>query len=195
MTRAFVLGNGISRRGISLPTLQQLGKIYGCNALYREFTPDVLVATDKPISTVIQESGYAKLNNFYTRRPIDGFGAKRVLEEYHGYSSGPNALGLAARHGNIHVYLLGFDMGPTENKLFNNVYASTEFYKTTEHPPTFVGNWVKQVLRVFQDHPHTQFIRVVGPTTATIPELDRASNLTHLDLEDFVDRINNKKDL
>jgi hypothetical protein len=67
MTRAFVLGNGVSRRGIDLEQLRLYGKIYGCNALYREFTPDVLVATDRPIATAIQESGYAQHNEFYTR--------------------------------------------------------------------------------------------------------------------------------
>ena len=58
MTTAFVLGNGVSRQHLSLAQLQRRGKIYGCNALYREFEPDVLVATDRPIATAIQESGY-----------------------------------------------------------------------------------------------------------------------------------------
>ncbi len=191
MTQAFVLGNGTSRQTISLPALHKLGKIYGCNALYREFTPDVLVATDKPISGRIQESGYAKINEFYTRRPTEGSGAKQLPNEYYGYSSGPNALGLAARHGHIHIYMLGFDMGPTENKLFNNVYADTEFYKTKLHPPTFVGNWLKQVICVFRDYPQVQFIRVVGPTTARIPALDVVQNLSHMELQAFTDRIHN----
>jgi hypothetical protein len=195
MSRAFVLGNGISRKNISLPALQQLGKIYGCNALYREFTPDVLVATDRPIATHIQELGYARTNEFYTRRPIKGSGAKRLTPEYQGYSSGPNALGLAAKHGNFQIYMLGFDMGPTENNLFNNVYADTEFYKTSAYPPTFVGNWVTQIVQICKDHPQTQFVRVVGATTAQINELDSIANLTHLDLETFTDRINNQKDL
>jgi hypothetical protein len=59
MTVAFVLGNGVSRSGLALEQIQKLGKIYGCNALYREFTPDVLVATDRLIATQIQENGYA----------------------------------------------------------------------------------------------------------------------------------------
>lgn len=82
MTHAFVLGNGISRKDISLSALKEAGKVYGCNALYREFTPDVLVATDRPIATQIQESGYAKQNKFYTRRPIDGLGGFRLPENY-----------------------------------------------------------------------------------------------------------------
>jgi len=50
MTRAFVCGNGISRQAVDLNQLRLLGKIYGCNGLYRDFEPDCLVATDKPIA-------------------------------------------------------------------------------------------------------------------------------------------------
>ena len=195
MSRAFVIGNGISRKNIDLTQLRSIGKIYGCNALYREFTPDVLVATDRPIATQIQESGYALTNEFYTRRPIEELGAKSLIPEYQGYSSGPNALGLAAWHGNLQIFILGFDMGPTENNFFNNVYADTEFYKTSAHPPTFTGNWVRQVIRICRDYPETRFTRVSGPTTADIPELNLIKNLVHQDIDTFVDRINNQKDL
>lgn len=192
MTRAFVIGNGVSRKGIDLNLLKLQGQIYGCNALYREFTPDVLVATDKPIATHIQESGYALANVFYTRKPVPGSGAKLLIPEYQGYSSGPNALGLAARHGNIHIYLLGFDMGPNNNH-FNNIYADTEFYKTSAYPPTFVGNWVKQVIRIMQDYPQTQFVRICGPTTARITDLETVKNLKHQELYECLAQINNLK--
>lgn len=195
MTMAFVLGNGISRKNISLTVLQEMGKIYGCNALYREFTPHVLVATDRPIATQIQNEGYAKKNLFYTRRPIDGLGARRVPESYFGYSSGPIATAIAAQDGHRRTYLLGFDMGPTEKKQFNNMYAGTEFYKTFDAAPTFTGNWVKQLVRILGDYPQAQFIRICGTTTARIPELDAIKNLSHQDLSTFIDLINNKKDL
>jgi hypothetical protein len=195
MTRAFVLGNGLSRQGVSLQLLQSMGKIYGCNALYREFVPDVLVATDRPIATEIQNSGYAKKNKFYTRRPLEGLGAHRVPEAYFGYSSGPNATAVAAQDGHRHIFMLGFDMGPTQDKQFNNIYAGTEFYKPHGALPTFTGNWVKQLCKIMNDYPTTQFFRICGPTTARIPELDSTRNLQHLDIDTFLDRINNKKDL
>lgn len=187
MTRAFVLGNGVSRKGINLERLRTCGTIYGCNALYREFTPDVLIATDKPIATAIQEAEYALTHKFYTRKPQAGSGALPLILKYHGYSSGPNAVGLAATHGYLKIYLLGFDMGPDTNKLFNNIYANTEFYKTSAHPPTFTGNWVKQITHVCQDHPQTEFVRIYGATTAKISELDKIVNLKHQTLADFVD--------
>lgn len=195
MTQAFVLGNGISRQEIDLQQLRQFGTIYGCNALYREFAPDVLVATDRPIAEQIQNSGYPQKNTFYTRRPIDGSGAHRLPSEYFGYSSGPNAVGLAARAGHIHIYLLGFDLGPTLEQKFNNIYAGTEFYKKSTDAPTYTGNWVKQLAKITKDHPDTNFIRVCGPTTARIDGLETIKNLEHQDLASFLDRINNKKDL
>ncbi len=195
MNTAFVLGNGVSRKNISLLLLESVGHVYGCNALYREYTPHVLVATDRPIATEIQNSGYAQKNTFYTRRPIEGLGARRVPESYFGYSSGPIATAIAAQDGHRRVYMLGFDMGPTENKQFNNIYAGTEFYKSPDALPTFTGNWVKQLIRITGDYPLVRFTRVCGTTTARIPEIDSIKNLEHIDMDTFLYRINNKKDL
>ena len=195
MTIAFVLGNGTSRQQVNLEHLKNCGMIYGCNALYREFTPDILVATDRPIAEAIQKSGYALKNRFYTRHPLPTFGAQKVLPKYRGFSSGPNAVALAAQNRFDTIYLLGFDMGPAENNMFNNIYADTEFYKTRSHPPTFTGNWIKQICEICQDFPTQLFVRVCGPTTAKITQLDAIKNLKHLDLAIFLDRINNKKDL
>lgn len=195
MTIAFVLGNGLSRKAISLPHLRQYGPIYGCNALYRDFTPDVLVATDRPISAQIQDSGYPLKNKFYTRRPFTGHGALTVPKEYFGYSSGPIATGIAALDGHKLIYLIGFDMGPSPTQGFNNIYADTEFYRTSTSNPTYTGNWVKQLCHVVNDFPATQFIRIMGPTTSAIKEFDTLKNLEYLALSTFADRINNQKDL
>jgi hypothetical protein len=195
MTIAFVLGNGISRREIAPTQLQLLGKIYGCNGLYREFTPDVLVATDRPIATAIQESGYAKTNRFHTRRPLPDLGAQAVPHDYFGYSSGPIAVSLAASDQHKRIYLLGFDLGPTTTQGFNNIYAGTQFYKATNAAPTYTGNWIKQMCRIMRDNAHTKFYRVCGETSAHIAELSALPNLFTMDLSTFRDRINNQKDL
>jgi hypothetical protein len=195
MTTAFVLGNGTSRRDIDLKILNQYGKIYGCNALHREHTPDVLVATDRPIAEHIQQSGYSAKHEFYTRRPLPDLGARTVPKPYFGYSSGPIALALAAMQGNDLIYLLGYDMGPSATKTINNVYAGTEFYKPASAPPTFTGNWLKQLVRVITDHKATNFVRVTGPTTARLAELEALRNLTHLDFDLFLPRRNKAMDL
>ena len=37
----FCIGNGESRKNFDLERLRPFGKIYGCNGLYRDFTPDI----------------------------------------------------------------------------------------------------------------------------------------------------------
>lgn len=194
MTIAFVLGNGVSRQSVDLELLRPLGKIYGCNALYRDFVPDVLVATDKPISTEIQNSGYALKNKFYTRKPLENLGALKVPQEYYGYSSGPIATGICAIDQHRLIYMIGFDMGPVNNR-FNNVYADTDFYRKSNATPVYTGNWTKQIRKIAEDFPKTQFVRVQGKTTADIAEFVNIKNLKHLPMITFLDRINNQKDL
>jgi hypothetical protein len=194
MTTAFVLGNGVSRQAVDLNQLKMIGKIYGCNALYRDFIPDVLVATDKPIATEIQNSGYALKNKFYTRKPIENLGALKVPQDYYGYSSGPIATGIAALDQHQVIYMIGFDMGPVNNK-FNNIYADTEFYRKSDATPVFTGNWVKQIRQITEDFSKTRFIRVQGKTTADISDFANVKNLEHLPVYSFLDRINNQKDL
>jgi hypothetical protein len=195
MSIGFVLGNGISRLEVDVKTLQATGPVYGCNALYREHIPTVLVSTDKAISQEIQNSGYATKNRMYTRRPMPGLGAKTVPQNYFGFSSGPIAVGIAALDRNIAVYLIGFDMGPAQNNRFNNVYADTQFYKKSNSLPTYTGNWARQLATVIKDHPKISFYRVQGETTATVNELNGLANLRHMPIADFLNRINNTKDL
>jgi hypothetical protein len=192
---AFVLGNGVSRYHINVNTLLKLGTVYGCNALYRTHTPHVLVATDQPISTQIQETGYSAKHKFYTRRPINNLGAIRVPQQYFGFSSGPIATGISAIDGHDKIYMLGFDLGPTGNGLFNNIYADTEFYKKSNATPTFSGNWVKQIITVTKDFPNTNFVRVCGDTTAVVPELQSLNNMKSMPIADFVALINTMKNI
>lgn len=195
MNTAFVLGNGISRQVVDLSVLSTLGEVYGCNALYREFAPAVLVSTDAPISEEIQRSGYSKIRYHYTRKPLPNSGAHQIPQQYYGFSSGPAAVGIAAINRNRTIYLVGFDMGPTKQGMFNNVYAGTEFYRSTSSVPTYTGNWVRQLLQIAKDFPKTSFVRVIGDTTAEIQELAGARNLSSISMEDFLNRINNTKEL
>ena len=194
MSAAFVLGNGVSRLSVDLNQLKPHGRIYGCNALYREFVPDVLISTDRAIAHTIQNSGYAEKHLMYTRKPLPGLGARSVPQSYFGFSSGPIAVGQAAIDRHLAVYLIGFDMGPSANNRFNNVYADTEFYKKSSSLPTYTGNWVRQIVTICRDFPKTSFHRVMGDTSALIPEFKSVGNLTTVNITDFLNRINNTKD-
>ena len=191
---AFVLGNGISRRDISVDLMITRGAVYGCNALYRTHRPLVLVATDRAIAQEIQESGYASTNRFYTRRPGPNTGARMIDPLYRGFSSGPVALSIAAQDGNQRMYLVGFDMGPANHR-FNNIYANTPHYKPSSAEPTFTGNWCRQITQICRAFGDRQFVRVHGDTTAPIPEFACIHNLTSMAISDFVLRLNTGEDL
>jgi len=195
MGPAFVLGNGISRQQIDLNLLKTLGRVYGCNAIYREFEPDVLISTDLPISERIQHEGYSRTHTHYTRKPLPDSGSMRIAQQYFGYSSGPAAVGQSALDGARAIYLIGFDMGPNRTGRFNNIYADTEFYKKSSANPTFTGNWVRQIKQIAKDFPKASFFRVVGDTTADLSDLRSIANMAHMPMADFLNRINNTKEL
>jgi hypothetical protein len=189
MTAAFVLGNGVSRQAVDLNQLKTLGTIYGCNAIYREFVPDVLISTDTPISERIQQEGYSQQHVHYTRKPLSDSGARRIAQKYFGFSSGPVAVGQAALDGAVAIYLVGFDMGPTRTGRFNNCYADTEFYKKSSANPTFTGNWVNQIKTIARDFPKVSFFRITGDTTAEIRDLLGVANLAHMTMAEFQHRL------
>ena len=67
MKRVFIIGNGESRKGFDLAKLRQHGTIYGCNAIYREFMPDVITAVDHGIMHEIYHAGVADIIPTYLR--------------------------------------------------------------------------------------------------------------------------------
>jgi hypothetical protein len=134
MIPAFVIGNGISRKDIDLDLLRGKGITYGCNALYRDFTPDVLVAFDLLISKEICGTKYALKNTLYTTNPRTGSGALDLKDELRS-SAGITALHLASISGKHDtIYLLGFDLGSIGKKP-NNCYFKTSCY-LKKHPYT-----------------------------------------------------------
>ena len=65
--KVFCIGNGESRKGFDLEKLKQHGTIYGCNAIYRDFMPDVLTAVDHGIMHEIYHAGIAQKIPCYFR--------------------------------------------------------------------------------------------------------------------------------
>ena len=60
---AYIIGNGTSRQGLDLDVLG--GDVWGCNALFRDYTPDYLTIVDVSIMGECCESRYPKLNKCY----------------------------------------------------------------------------------------------------------------------------------
>ena len=191
----FVLGNGVSRASISPMQLKNYGKIYGCNALYREFRPDHLVAVDTKMIREITTAGYHRDNQVWTNpnkfsREISGL---NLFQPNLGWSSGPSALNLASTHSYSTIYILGFDYIGIGRKqeLVNNVYAGTINYKKENERSTYYGNWSRQTGICIRKFPKIKYIRIVENINSFIPEhLIGIENLTHITLENFKKRFN-----
>jgi hypothetical protein len=185
---AFVLGNGVSRKNIDLHALKQYGVIYGCNALYREFEPDYLVAVDVKMVNEICKSRYQLTHEVWTN-PNRSYKKLHGLNYFHpskGWSSGPTALWLASQHGYRRIYILGFDYkGIDDGQKFNNVYADSMNYKRSSDSATYFGNWLRQTKTVVQEHQDIQYYRVITSENYCPEELNRFDNLETIFREDF----------
>lgn len=160
--RSFVLGNGRSRLNIKPQELQQYGKIYGCNALYREFQPDYLVAVDPKMIIEIERSKYQLHHEVWTNpnakyRSFTGF---KFFQPPLGWSSGPTALHFASSHNPEEVFIFGFDYTGIQGN-FNNVYSDTQNYKKSDETETYFGNWERQTENVIKSNPKIKYYRVV----------------------------------
>tara|TARA_Y100000389_G_scaffold145153_1_gene143628 strand:+ start:8515 stop:9111 length:597 start_codon:yes stop_codon:yes gene_type:complete len=193
MSTAFVVGNGTSRKPISLESLKQYGPIYACNAVYRDFRPDYLIAVDAKMVMEICKTGWQKHNKVYTNhnKQLNDIQGLNILNPSKGWSSGPTALDLASDHGHGPIYLLGFDFkgttgtGKGDDKV-NNLYAGTFNYKREHDPATYFGNWERQVGIICQRNHTKRYIRVVAEGDKFLPgSLKNFTNLSHITIEDF----------
>jgi len=67
LNKVFVLGNGESRKTLNLNVLTTKGKVYGCNAIYRDSVVDALSVVDGGMMHEVYSSGYALNNKCYFR--------------------------------------------------------------------------------------------------------------------------------
>ena len=79
---AVCLGNGQSRQGLDLSKMKDYATVIGCNAIYRDFTPDIIVGLDSRIGHEIYRSGYAHKHTCYLGywTPVPIFVAKEMLK-------------------------------------------------------------------------------------------------------------------
>ena len=185
---AFVLGNGTSRKSIDPNALIEYGKIYGCNALYRTFNPDYLIAVDSKMILEIHKSGYQNNNEVWTNPNRSYTNIKNInyFNPSKGWSSGPTALWLATQHKYEKIFILGFDYkGLQDGKKLNNMYADTKNYKKSTDSATFFGNWLRQTVSVVKENQNIQFYRVITSDNYIPQELNNFNNLKHMYVEDF----------
>jgi hypothetical protein len=186
----FVIGNGESRTGFDLNLLMPIGKVFGCNALYRDFTPDLLFCMDEGITWEVRESGFFPFiyRDWGTNGEVQG---NLILNTYGtkypdwGYAAGPTAVRFMCEHFPLvnQIYMLGFDLYGLEGKV-NNVYKGTPCYASEDNEATFFRGWVKRLGEVFDLFPRINFFRV-GNTSDPIPDEWLKSNVLFISYPDL----------
>ena len=189
---AFILGNGITRLEVDGKNLLNYGSVYGCNRIYQEFSPTVLVSTDQQMASEIQMSGYSKSNMHYTRRShiIKNSGAKPIPLDIQDMSSGPVGIGLAGLTAVEYIFLIGFDLKGI-NHFINNIYSGTVHYKDKDSAPTPWGNWVTQIDLLIKKFPDKKIIQVNPLHTFTPDIWYKNKNFSTMILSEFEGKINN----
>jgi hypothetical protein len=166
---AIIIGNGVSRKWLQMAAVLKhkgghLGKkklqTYGCNALYREVSPDFLVATDSRIVDEIYASGYADTHIVYTSSSniLKYPGKFHLIPNSVYMNSGAMATYLACFDGHKRVYLSGFDNQnqPGHN---NNIYAGTANYDP-ENKQVSAAKWIRFMAEIFRAYDDVDFVRL-----------------------------------
>lgn len=176
---AVVFGNGLSRLDfdINLAINHKGGLLgadklqtYGCNALFRDYTVDFLVALHRDILIEIDQSGYYESNIVYTRvNNTFEFPKKFYMIPYDPYAdAGTTALYIAAFDGHKKIFMIGFD-GQSLSNSNNNVYAGTNGYS---HVMDDVSShlWAKTKAQLFKIYDDVDFILVTAAGRSNTPE-------------------------
>jgi hypothetical protein len=195
-SQAIAIGNGESRLQFDLAHIaRHKGGLfgadrlqsYGCNALYRDFTPDFLVAVGDTIVEEIANSGFCDDHIVYAHgQHLSQYSEKfYLIPQNVSYDAGSLAVYLACFDGHKKVFLLGYDgydmPGPV-----NNVYKDTNGYPagTEIHSENF---WNLSLLSVIQTYQDVDFVSVMPTPNWYVPtEIAKQTNFRQVDFRNFV---------
>lgn len=193
---ALIIGNGKSRVVFDLHKLQSLFTTYGCNALYRDFIPDYLIAHDFGIADEILDNRIHYKTKFYTqhgtkmdrrydmKEPINF-----VIQDKYMGDSGTGALRLACMNGHKVIYMIGFDYS-NDNKYIDNVYAGTRHYQPgpiNNGGQFMLTQWESRLRYLCDTFSDRKIVRVNGNGYVPTCKKDNFSNIT---IEEFKEIIN-----
>jgi len=195
--RAVVIGNGPTRLDFDMKALKHASGLlgattiqtYGCNALYRDFTPDFLVVQgSNDFIREIALSNYPYTNIIYTNAiHLLEYPNKFYLIPHDPYAdSGTTAAYLAAFDGHKKIYLLGFDGHDTPGTN-SNIYADTNGYDPSTVDDLSSDKWIENRARLFSVYYDVDWVWVTPAGRSTVPDaLKPFSNFRQISFRDFV---------
>lgn len=196
-TQAVCIGNGESRKEFDLTFigahrggLLAADKLqsYGCNALYRDFTPDFLIAVGDTIIQEIATSDYCADNIVYTNAAsvLQYPGKFYLIPQNISIDAGAIAAYMACFDGHKKVFLLGYDQYDDAVGRYNNVYKDTNGYLTSND--TQNARFLSlSLLNVIQTYGDVDFVRVMPTADHWVPPaLTPVLNFRQISYTDFV---------
>ena len=134
---AFIIGNGESRRSFDLNDIKSVAPIFGCNAIYRDFSPDWLVAVDEGVIDEISSSNFPIEYTLFPRSKAEEYEPADMhpgRNRYPRNNSGMYAMQRAIEKDYNVLLCLGFDFLITDSYLScTNLFAGTKNYGAETH--------------------------------------------------------------
>jgi len=154
---AICIGNHPDRLAVNLNKLKSLGQTYGCNALYRDFKPDHLVAVDTPMVKEIMENDYSGTVFVPSIAKIKYKERVHLIPNNPHHSSGLTSVHLACFHGHTKIYMIGYQFVDKEDTKIN-IYKGTEGYDKIGVGTTM--KWFQQLAKTMKANTDVEFILV-----------------------------------
>ena len=131
---AFIIGNGKSRQAIDLSSLVGKGTIFGCNALYRNFSKsDYLVAIDdrmiKELLEITLDDKHPSIGEVIIPPEDERWESAEYSPNRRRSNAGMNAMLEAIRREHNILYCLGFDFILEGEKSIENIYKGSKNYE------------------------------------------------------------------
>jgi hypothetical protein len=189
---AVIIGNGPSRNIIDLHKLVGKAPLYGCNALYRDFTKwDYLVAIDNGM-----------INELHKERVDDGdliippederWESAKYSPNRRRNNAGMIAMDYAIRHKNNLMYLLGFDFILEGEDSVDNVYKDSKNYGPETHAREEDNYFRLKYFEWFvRQHLDVSFIFVVPDHKVEHCKSVRAGNVRAMRTSEFLKKLEN----
>jgi hypothetical protein len=188
---AICLGNGKSRLARTLAQIENSNKrkilryynvMYGCNGIYREWTPDFLVTTNQLLAAKLEPERHSIMyaNQEIARR----YPESNLIPGNHRMDAGALAAYLAAFHGAKRVYLFGYD-GQPEPGVNNNIYAGSDLYPG-DAENIQDRSWIKNLKSVVTAYDDVEFFRITANPEDRYRELLRLPNYKPINFARFI---------
>jgi hypothetical protein len=202
VNRAVIIGNGPSRKQLyplgdlfGLLANHRAGlfgseaiQTYGCNALYRDFSPNFLVANGPEITKEIAESGYCESNIVYS----DGGSVLDYPRKFYltpqspSWDAGAIAAYIACFDGHKKLYMIGFDGHSGQATEHYNIYNGTNGYPEFQSSNT-EAFFIKSMSNLMDLYNDVEFIRVMPTPNWWCPEEWKFKlNFRQIEFRDFV---------